>query len=312
MRALAVPRFGAAPAIQQLPIPAVGGALWVRVTYAGVNPIDYKRVDQLTDASTFPFVVGIDFAGVLEHVPIGEDELEVGDRVFGTARTYGSYAEHTAVVPGAQAEPVARIPDGVTDEQAAALPIPATTALGSLELLGVAAGQRVVVIGAAGAVGGYAVQMARSRGAHVIGAVRGSPDEARRLGADDVYDTRTVDVVDVVRVAHPEGVDAVLDLVNGRDAIRRDADMLKAGGSLVSTLYAADERWFAEREIAAHNIASISSPLSSRQGLNDVAAMLAAGTITARIGSTVELARAPQMLELLRSPGLHGKAVIRV
>ena len=312
MRALAVIGSGEPAAIHQLPIPAVGGALWIRVTYAGVNPIDYNRVDQLTEASTFPFVVGIDFAGVLEHVPAGETELEVGDRVFGMARTYGSYAEHTAVVPGAQAEPVARIPDGVTDQQAAALPIPTTTALGSLELLGVAAGQRVVVIGAAGAVGGYAVQMARSRGAHVIGAVRGDTDEARRLGADDVYDTTAVDLVDAVRAAYPEGVDAVLDVVNERTAICRDADMLKTGGSLVSTLYAADEEWFAARKLTAHNVASISSPLSSRQGLNEVAAMLAAGTIIARISSTVELERAPQMFELLRNRGLHGKTVIRV
>jgi len=312
MRALAVRRVGEAPAIHRLRIPAVAGAFWINVTYAGVNPIDYKRVDQLTDASTFPFVVGIDFAGVLDHVPAGEEELELGDRVFGTARTHGSYAEHTAVVPGALAEPVARIPHGVTDAQAAALPIPATTALGSLELLGLTAGQRIVVLGAAGAVGGYAVQMARSRGAHVIGTVRASVDEAFRLGAEKVYDARAVDVVDAVRAAHPEGVDAVLDLVNGRNAIRRDADMLKAGGSLVSTLYAADAQWFAARKIVAHNIASISNPLSSRRGLNEVAAMLAAGTITARIGSTVELERTPQMFELRRNGGLHGKAVVRV
>jgi NADPH:quinone reductase-like Zn-dependent oxidoreductase len=84
------------------------------------------------------------------------------------------------------AQPVARIPDGVTDQQAAALPIPAITALGSLELLGIAAGQKVVVTGATGGVGGYAVQMARSRGAHVIATVRGDAEEARRLGAAEV------------------------------------------------------------------------------------------------------------------------------
>src|SRR6202034_373034 len=135
-------------------------------------------------------------------------------------------------------EPWARIPDGVTDEQAAALPIPATTALRTLELLEITAGQRLVVMGATGGVGGYAVQMARSRGAHVIATVRGDVDEARRLGAEEVYDTDAVDVIDAVRAAHPDGVDAVLDLVHDRPAIRRDADILKPGGRLVSTIFA--------------------------------------------------------------------------
>jgi NADPH:quinone reductase-like Zn-dependent oxidoreductase len=213
---------------------------------------------------------------------------------------------------GGKTEPLARIPDSVTDEQAAALPIPAITALGSLELLGVTAGQRVVVMGATGGVGGYAVQMARSRGAHVIATVRGRADEARRLGAEEVYDTKAIDVTAALRASHPDGVDAILDLVNGSDAIRRDAEILKPGGHLVSTIYAADQAWFAERQITAHNIAGSANPFSTPQGLNEVARMLADGTITARIRSTVKLNGAGQMLEKLRNGGLRGKAVIRL
>jgi NADPH:quinone reductase len=312
MRAFAVRSFGEAPAIHDLPIPAADGAFLIRVRYAGVNPIDYKLLERLTATSTYPFVMGIDFAGVVERVPTGERELRTGDRIFGMARTHGAYAEYTAVAPGVKTEPLARIPDGLTDEQAAALPIAAITALGSLELLGVTADQHLVVMGATGGVGGYAVQMSRSRGVHVIATVRGDADEARRLGAEEVYDTKAVDVVDAVRASHPDGVDAVLDLVNGSDAIRRDAEILKSGGSLVSTIYAADEGWFAERQITAHNIASSANPLSSPQGLNEVAHMLADGTITARIRSTVELDGAGQMLEKLRNGGLRGKAVIRL
>jgi len=228
MHAFAVGSFGEAPAINNLPIPRPDSALLIRVRYAGVNPIDYKLLERLTATSTYPFVVGIDFAGVVEQVPPGERELRTGDRIFGMARTHGAYAEYTAVAPGVKAEPLARIPDGVTDEQAAALPIPAITALGSLELLGVTADQHLVVMGATGGVGGYAVQMARSRGAHVIATVRGDVDEARRLGAEEVYDTKAVDVVDALRASHPDGVDAVLDLVNGSDAIRHDAEILKS------------------------------------------------------------------------------------
>jgi D-arabinose 1-dehydrogenase-like Zn-dependent alcohol dehydrogenase len=127
-----------------------------------------------------------------------------------------------------------------------------------------------------------------------------------------VYDTNAVDVVAALRASHPDGVDAVLDLVNGTDAIRRDAEILKAGGTLVSTIYAADEKWFAERQITAHNISSITNVLSSPQGLNQVARMVAEGTITVRINSTVELDGAAQMLEKLPKGGLRGKAVIRL
>jgi NADPH2:quinone reductase len=312
MHAFAVRSFGEPPAIHDLPIPAADDAFLIRVSCAGVNPIDYKLLERLTATSAYPFVMGIDFAGVIERAPTAEHDLRVGDRIFGMARTHGSYTEYTAVAPAAKTEPMARIPEGVTDEQAATLPIPAITALGSLDLLGIAAGQRLVVMGATGGVGGYAVQMARARGAHIIATVHGDFDEAKRLGAEEVYDTKVVDVIDALRAAHPNGVDAVLDLVNGADAIRRDAEIIRPGGSLVSTLYAADKGWFAERQIKAHNIASSANPLSSPQGLNEVARMLKEGTITARIGSTFGLSDADQMLEKLRHGGLRGKTIIRL
>jgi NADPH:quinone reductase-like Zn-dependent oxidoreductase len=312
MRAFAVRRFREAPVIHELPIPSVDGAYLIRVRCAGVNPIDYKLLEKLTATSTYPFVMGIDFAGVIDGVPDGASDFRLGDRVFGMARTHGSYAEYTAVRPGVKTEPLARIPDDMTDEQAAALPIAAITALRSLELLGVGANQRLVVLGATGGVGGYAVQMALARGAHVIATVRGDTEEARRLGADEVYDSKKLDVIDALHRAHEDGVDAILDLVNGSNTIRRDAEILKPGGQLVSTLYSAEEAWFAERELRAHNISSNTNPLSSPQGLEQVARMLAAGTISAWIVSRVELDGVAQMLEGLRRGGLRGKVVIRL
>ena len=182
----------------------------------------------------------------------------------------------------------------------------------TIDLLEVTAGQQVVVMGATGGVGGYAVQMARSRGAHVIATVRGDAGEARRLGAEEVYDSQAGDVIDALRAAHPDGVDAVLDLVNDPDAIRRDAEIIRPAGRLVSTIVAADEGWFAQRQITAHNHASSANPLISPQGLVTVAQMLADGTITARIRSTFGLDAAGQILDELRYGGLRGKAVIRL
>jgi NADPH2:quinone reductase len=312
MRAFAVQSFGEPPSVHDLPVPAADGTVLIRVRFAGVNPLDSNLLGRLGAASSYPFVVGIDFAGVVERVPAGDHGLQAGDRVFGMARTHGSYAEFTAAAPGATLEPVARIPDGVTDDQAAALPIPATTALRTIDLLEVTAGQHVVVMGATGGVGGYAVQMARSRGAHVIATVRGDADEARRLGAEEVYDSQAGDVIAALRAAHPDGVDAVLDLVNGPDAIRRDAEVIRPAGRLVSTIFAADEGWFAQRQITAHNHASSANPLISPQGLVTVAQMLADGKITARIRSTADLDAAGEILDELRHGGLRGKAVIRL
>jgi NADPH:quinone reductase len=148
-------------------------------------------------------------------------------------------------------------------------------------------------------------------GAHVIAIVHRDTDDAVRLGADEAYDSLDVDVIDAIKRKHPHGVHAVLDVVNGADAIRRDADILKAGGRLVSTLYAADIPWFAEREIAAENIASVENPLASRQGLTELARFLAVGAISARITTTESLANAGALLDRLRHGGVHGKAVIR-
>ncbi|MGC1684110.1 MAG: zinc-binding dehydrogenase, partial [Candidatus Acidiferrales bacterium] len=150
------------------------------------------------------------------------------------------------------------------------------------------------------------------RGAHVIATVRGDADEARKLGAEEVYDTKAGDAIDALHSYHPDGVDAVLDLVNGSDAIGRDAEILKPAGSLVSTIFAADEKWFAERQIKAHNLAGNTNPMSSPQGLNEVARMLADGKITARVRSVVPLEGVRETLDKLRNGGLRGKAVIRL
>ncbi len=312
MRAYAVDRFGRAPAVRDLATPTSPDGYAVRVTYAGVNPADYKRVDNLTPESAYPFILGFDFAGVLESVPRNERELRPGDRVFGMSWTHGTYAEHTVVEPHGKGDALARIPDSVADDQAAVLPVAGITALGAVNFSDVAGGKWIVVMGATGGVGGYAVQLSKAQGAHVIATVRGEVDDALRLGAEEVFDSSDVDVVDAIKKKHPDGVDAVLDVVNGADAIRRDAEILKSGGRLVSTLFVADESWFAERGISAENFSSSASPLASRAGLNELAGFLVAGAIGARVETTAPLDDAAAILDQLRRGGVHGKAVIRI
>jgi len=240
MRAYAVQKFGDAPAIVDLPIPEGDNEYLIRVTYAGVNPVDYKMVDRLKQDSHFPYVLGADFAGVVVKAPQGDSVIRPGRRVFGMARSHGAYAEYTALHTDDPEQPIAQIPDGVSDEQAAALPIPAITALGALDWLKISQGQSLIVFGATGAVGGYAVQMAHAKGATIVAVVHGKGEEARNLGADEVYDSNAPDLVKLVRDTHPDGVDCILDLVNGPDKIRADIELIKEGGRLVSTIYAAD------------------------------------------------------------------------
>jgi NADPH2:quinone reductase len=312
MRALAILRFGDRPSIQEISVPSVDDAALIRVTFAGVNPVDNNLIDQLNAASDFPFVVGLDFAGIVERVSSDRSDLSAGTRVFGIARAHGSYAEYTLVSSNLQGNALAPIPPGVSDDQAAALPIPGVTALRSIEWLDVQAGQRVLVMGATGAVGGFAVQIARSRGAEVYATVFGDLDEAYRLGAQEAYDAKSSDVLAALRVAHPNGIDAILDLVNGPNTIQDDVNVLRKGGKLVSTRYAADQHWFSERGVTTLNISSKINPLASTDGLTRLGEMLANGTISVRIHRRAEFDEANSILQQLRTGELGGKTVIHI
>jgi NADPH2:quinone reductase len=103
--------------------------------------------------------------------------------------------------------------------------------------------------------------MALSRGVIVAATVRGAAQasEARRLGADQVFDSAADDVMHILRRSHPAGFDAILDIVNGPGAIQGDAQLLRSGGRLVSTLFGADVAWFADRQISAFNMAGHST-----------------------------------------------------
>jgi NADPH:quinone reductase-like Zn-dependent oxidoreductase len=194
MRAVGVTEFGGPEALHivELPEPQAGpGEMRIRVRAAAVNPTDTlirsgARAHQLKDIPP-PYVPGMDVAGVLDQ--IGEDvatDLRIGERVMAIvvpSGSHGAYAEFVVVPAGS----VARAPAGATDAQAATLPMNGLTVRLALDVLDLQPGQTLAVSGAAGAVGGYAVQLGKAAGLRVIAdAAPGDEQLVRELGADVV------------------------------------------------------------------------------------------------------------------------------
>lgn len=314
MRAFAIDRFGSSGTLHELPtpIPEVGEVL-VRVTAAGVNPIDWKVAEGEAGARRFPFVLGQDFAGVVERVGSGVRRVSPGDRLFGVAYAHGAYAEYTIVPESSPGEPVAKIPPLLHDQQAAALPTAGMTALAVLAAVSVPRDGVLLIVGATGGVGYFTTQIACHRGLQVIATTHsGNEDLARALGARDVIAYDRTDAVVTVKAAYPQGVDAVIDLASRPDAIKSWTAIVKPGGKIVSTIGSADEAWFHERGIAAHNINAAATPQWSPETLELLASMVLEGMMKVDVADVTPLARADEALKRSKSGTVSGKLVLTV
>jgi NADPH:quinone reductase-like Zn-dependent oxidoreductase len=223
--------------VVELDRPALGPTdVLVRVHAAGVNPTDWLHRKTGLYLGAPPFVLGWDVSGVVEAVGAGVTLRKPGDEVFGMLdypRGAGGYAQY-AVAPSRNFAPK---PAGIDHVQAAALPVAALAAWQALvDTANVQPGQRVLVHAAAGGVGHLAVQLAKVRGAHVIGTASAPKhDFLRGLGADEVIDYTRTDFAEVVR-----DVDVVLDAVAG-DYGPRSLRTLRPGGILVAISFSHPE-----------------------------------------------------------------------
>jgi NADPH:quinone reductase-like Zn-dependent oxidoreductase len=223
--------------VADVPVPAPGtGQVRIRVEAAGVNPVDMAtRVGALAEAglmtADLPVGLGWDAAGVVDAVGPGADGFAVGDRVVGLSDRLQVPAAAQAEFVVLDATAVARC--DLDPVEAATLPLNLLTAAQALDLLDLAEGQTVLVTGAAGAVGGFAVELAAGRGLRVV-ALAGDGDEdlVRELGAA-VFVPRSAPLAESVRQAVPGGVDGVLDAaVLGVRAL----DALRGGGVFASVI----------------------------------------------------------------------------
>lgn len=312
MKAAVIEHRGDRGELKELPVPEPSAReVLVRVTAAGVNPMDWKVRDRGERA--MPFVLGQDFAGIVSATGKGVSKYHEGERVFGIARDHGAYAEYTIVPQDDRFQPIAKIPDDVGDADAAALPTAGLTALAALDLLGVQKDTIVVVLAATGGVGSFAVQMARDRGARVVGTARRANEQlARSLGIEEFVAYDEQNVAEAIRAAHPLGVNAILDLVNAPEAIGAMAATLKKGGKIVSTIGAADVKWFSERGLVAVNMDMKQTPASSHEGLRELLKMLERGAIRVMIGGERSLADAAAALDESKSGSVNGKLILTV
>ncbi|TXK05964.1 NADP-dependent oxidoreductase [Microbacterium mitrae] len=287
----------------QRPEPRTNEVL-VRVHAAGLNPTDFKHRAAKRFIEDPPFTLGWDVSGVVEKVGIGVARFAPGDEVFGMLPYpfgHGSHAEFVA----APARLFTKKPTSVDHVQAGALPLVSLTAWQALvENANLQPGQRVLVHAAAGGVGHIAVQIAKARGAYVIGtASAGKHEFLRELGADEAIDYHAEDFAEVAK-----DIDVVLDTIGGETQMR-SLRTLRPGGIVVSIVPMGSDDFY--REAEALGVRAVRMLVdASRSQLASIAELVDAGSVRARIAATFPLAEIAAAHALGETGRTAGKIVI--
>jgi NADPH:quinone reductase-like Zn-dependent oxidoreductase len=305
MKAVQVLEYGGPLVIDDVPTPAIArDEILVRIKSTTVNHVDRVKasgtVRQILPID-LPWIPGHEFSGIVEEIGSDVAGYAAGDAVFGGNGIGGAYAEYLAVKPAV----IARKPSTLSFEEAASVPVAAQTAWQGLFTHGhLDKGQKILIHGAAGAVGGYAVQLASHAGATVIATASGG-DQAylKAIGASQVIDYRNAQFEKVLR----EKVDVVFDLVGG-DTQQRSFLALKEGGHLVSATQPVSPE-----ESAKHRVSGEMMRLApSADVLGRIARLLEEGTIRPDVASVYALKDAAQAWKDIAGPRAHGKIVLRV
>src|SRR3954451_22623341 len=311
MRAVGVTEFGGPEALHLVEVPeehAGPGEVRLRVTAATVNPTDtylvlggYAGRDPVKEP---PFVPGMDVAGVVDEIGEGVDrpDLEVGAPVMGVvvpSGAHGGYRERL-VLP---ADSVVRAPKGATDVEAATLPMNGLTARFSLDLMALQPGQVLAVTGAAGAYGGYVVQLAKADGLTVVADASAANEQlVRDLGADVVV-RRGDDVAARIRAQFPEGVDGLAD-GSVQDALVLPA--VRDGGAVATVRgYRGD----GQRDVRMFPTL-VRRVAEDRPALDRLRRQAEDGVLTLRVAQTFPADKAAEAHLLLERGGVRGRLVL--
>lgn len=295
---------------------------------AGLNPVDYKLMTGAIRAIfpyKTPFTAGNEFAGIIEEVGQGVMDFQVGDRVYGrmTLEQPGAFADYVVIA----ATEISLIPDYLTFEEAAGVPLTALTAYQALDLLKVEAGKTIFISGGTGGFGAMAIPLAKARGLRVVTNGRAVHRERMlSLGADQFIDYHVEDYVDLL-----SDVDYVIDTLGGEELVKQFS-ILKKGGSLVS-LDGMPNRAFAKEmglsivkqflfgligrkydQLAAKNNQTYHFIFvhSDGQQLREISQIFSEKQISISIDQVYAFEEINNALNKLRQGGSKGKSILRV
>ncbi|MGW2447861.1 NADP-dependent oxidoreductase [Streptomyces sp. NPDC001675] len=308
MKALIARSYGPLESVEfaDLPTPAPGpGQLLVRLQATALNAVDKVLVTgAMRDALPVrhPFVPGVDVSGLVESVGEGVTRFSPGDAVIAwNSVTAGALAEYIVI---ADAPSVARRPAGLTPAQGAAMTTAALTAAALLDAARFDTGGSVLIVGAAGGVGSFTVQLAKQAGLTVLATGRSDDEEfLRRLGADHVLDYQEVDIAHEAHALVGGGVDVVIDLANAGPRLATTAAAAKDGGQLVSPLGGPPSF---ERGVTA-----VYTGTRAPEGrLDELAAKASDGRLRVEIDSDYAFGQADRALVDFGSKHIRGKVTV--
>ncbi|MCI4345885.1 MAG: NADP-dependent oxidoreductase [Thermoplasmata archaeon] len=314
MKAVAVSKFGGTPELMELPKPTPGaGEILVHLGAASVNPYDWKLMNGVLDGKmphVFPLVLGVDGAGVVEAVGPGVTRFAVDDSVFGqfvhAPIGIGTYAEY-AVAPENLA--IDQRPRGMYNDQAAAVPTAGMTALVALDQLGLSKGNSLLIVGAAGGVGSFAVQIGSNAGVVTLAGARPEHrDFLHKLGASLFLDSTASSFHEDVRFGYPNGVDALLDLAETGADFERTTSLVRNGGIVASTVGAVSDALLAPRELRGVNV----NLTAKSEYLDRLSAMYSKGALRVPVEQKIPLANVPDAVPRIRGGGNRGKIAITI
>jgi NADPH2:quinone reductase len=307
VKAIGVTEFGGPDAMHvvELPDPEAGpGQVRIRVHAAAVNPTDtgLRSGARAVDVPP-PYIPGMDVAGLVEQIgPDTSTDLQVGDHVMAIVVPHGQtggYAERV-VVP---AESVARVPAGATGAEAATLPMNGLTTVQALDLLALEPGQILAVTGAAGAVGGYAVQLGRTAGLRVVAdAVPADEQLVKDLGADVVV-RRGPDFAQRVREAVPQGADGLVDAALMNELV---VPAVRDGGRIATVRGFKGQE---ERGITFHPV-TVRSYAREHAKLDNLRRLAETGQLTLRVARVLPAEHAAEAHRILEAGGTRGRLVL--
>ena len=281
------------------------GEVLVKVHVAAVNPADWKIRDGMGEmfGLKLPLILGGDIAGTIEEVGVEVENFQHGDAVYGMTVSggfSGAYAEYAL----AKADEIAPKPESINFEEAAAIPIAALTAWQAMfNLANLSSGQRILIAGASGGVGSMAVQLAKAKGAFVIGTASGKNEQfVRDLGADEFVDYTRQPFEAVVK-----DVDVVFDTVGG-DTLEQAFQTLKKGGFLVSSAQTPSEEKARELGVKADWV--FCKP--SAQQLAEINRLIEEGKLKTHVETVLPLTDARKAHQLSQSRRTRGKIVLQV